>query len=598
MARGGYCGKEWGLVTCGREGQKTSRNTGSADGNRLRFKGLFLSGGQGSSTTDVWTGAEFAAECRPGGISQESFGSPGVRCGDRVRLGHGTRKRGAGAEVKKLSTSKAQFFEFKQFRHGGGGSLRPSEKDLARRGYQWRKSQKAFDSSGQFKKPFPSTGATRKGSHKGFREPGLKQGVGSTERWARPHSKFTGIASCGEFEGKAEKRKKSSWARQEHQCKFKQFGQSRQFRFRSPSEAWACSSSGDVSKLKTSHVQETSEVHEKVRERSRTRSGGGKPSVSSVGDWKENCLGKAKELATMPLHAVRHPDKVAEGPDREGRPSNGVVLEIGAPGSFGWGLEHRMASDASSGSLDPQAVGRGSGGFGECDGIFEEHGRSQQKCRQDSSTQWSSGKRNFRVWPSEAVRQEGKRKGQGQEGGEQERVVADCLRSKYPAKSGSNSIAESLMKQNGSFGRFLKLVHERPYLEGSRPRTSLNTDRRDCKLFPSLLVVPLQAEATRSSRRNRRGRGHNSTWGDVRVLWCMFTFLEGGMPHRHEDQVRLADRAAATFWSPQHASYAGCLHDEIHRFNRLRLDQPLGRGLEQLEKLITRIQNSGYNPGS
>jgi len=113
-----------------------------------------------------------------------------------------------------------------------------------------------------------------------------------------------------------------------------------------------------------------------------------------------------------------------------------------------------------------------------------------------------------------------------------------------------------------------------------------------------LLVVPKPAEATRSSRRNRRGRGHDSTWGDVRVLWCMFTFLEGGSPHKHEDQVRLANGAAATVWSPQHASYAGCLHDEIHNFNRLRLDQPLGRGLEHLEQLITRIQNSSCNPGS
>ncbi len=598
MARSGDRGKEWGLAACGREGPKTSRNTGSSDGNRLRFKGLFLSGGQGSSTTDVWSGAEFAAECRPSGISQEGFRSPGVRCGDRVRLCHGTRKCRAGAEAEKLSTSKAQLFKFKQFRDGGGGPLRPSEKDLARRGYQWRKSQKTFDTSGQLKEPFPFTGATRKRSQKEFREPGLKQDVGSTERWAGSHSRFTGIASCGEFERKTEKRKRSSWAGQEHQWKFKQFGQPRQLGFRSPSEAWTCSSSGDVSKLKTPNVQKASEVHEKVRKGSGTGSGGGKPPVPSVRDWKEDCLGQAKELATMSLHAVRHPDKVAEGPDREGRPSNGFVPEIGAPGSFGWGLEHRLASDASSGSLDPQTVGRGSGGFGKCDGIFEEHGRSQQKCRQDSSTQWSSGKRNFRVWAPEANRQEGKRKGQRKEGGEQERIVAGCLRSECPAKPGFNSIAESLMKQNGSFGRFLKLVHERPYLEGSRPRTSLNTDRRDCKLFPSLLVVPLQAEATRSSRRNRRGRGHRSTWGDVRVLWCMFTFLEGGMPHRQEDQVRLADRAAATFWSPLHASYAGCLHDEIHRFNRLRSDQPLGRGLEQLEKLITRIHNSGYNPGS
>ena len=588
MARGGHCGKEWGLVACGCEGQKTSRDTGSADCNRLRFQSVLLSGGQSPSAADVRPRAEFAAGCGPCRPGQESWRSPGVRCGDCVCLSHGARKRGAWPEAKKFPTSKTQHFEFKQFKHGRGGLLRPSEKDLARRGYQWRKSQKAFGDGGQLKEPFPFTGTTREGNHQRFRKPGLRQGVESPERWARSYSGVTGIAPCGKFERKAEKRKGSSWPRQEHECKFEQFRRSRQFGFRSSPEARACSCSGDVSKLKTSHVQETSEIHKEVCERSRTRSGGRKSPLSSVGDWKENCLGQAKELATLPLHAVRHPHQVAEGPDRKGHTSDCVVSEIGAPSSFGWGLEHRLAS----------AVGRGSGGFGKCDGIFEEHGRSQQKCREDPSIQWSTRERRSRVWPPEAERQEGKRKGQGQEGGRQNRVVDDYLRTVFPAKPGSNSIAESLMKQNGSFGRFLKLVHERPYLEGSRPRTSLNTDRRDCKLFPSLLVVPKQAEATRSSRRNRRGRGHRSTWGDVHVLWCMFTFLEGGSPHKFEDQVRLADRAAATSWSPQHASYAGCLHDEIHKFNRLRSEQPLGRGLEQLEKLITRIQNSSYNPGS
>ena len=599
MARGGNRGKKWGLAASGCEGQKASRNSGSVDSNRIRLEGLLPCGDQSSSAAHVWSRAEFAAECGSCRASQESERGAGVRCRDHFCISHGARKRGPWTQSKDFETSEGQFPKFKQFRHGGGRPLRRSEKELARRGYRWRRSKKAFIGSGQWQESLSLTGASGEGDHKGLRRPGLGQSVEPSEGRKRSCSEFAGTTPCGKFERQAEEREKQTQPGQEHQCKLKQFRRSGQLWIGASSKEGTCKGGGDVPKLETSHVSQTSEIHKKVCKGGGTRSGGGKPPLSPVRDWKEDRLGKAEEPAEMSLHAVRHPDEVAEGPDRESNTSNSVVPSVGAPSSPRRRLEHCLASDASSGSLDPQAVGRGSGRFGKCACIPEKHGRSQQECRQDPSIQRCSGKRSCRVsawWKS--PRQEGQREGQRQEGGGQSGVIADCEKPVGPAKPGSNSIAESLMRQNGSFGRFLKLVHEKLYLEGSRPRTSLNTDRRDCKIFPSLLVVPKPAEATRSSRRNRRGRGHDCTWGDVRVLWCMFTFLEGGSPHKHEDQVRLANRAAATVWSPQHASYAGCLHDEIHKFNRLRLDQPLGRGLGHLEQLITSIQNSSYNPGS
>ena len=41
-----------------------------------------------------------------------------------------------------------------------------------------------------------------------------------------------------------------------------------------------------------------------------------------------------------------------------------------------------------------------------------------------------------------------------------------------------------------------------------------------------------------------------------------------------------------------HQEYAGCLHDQVLTFDRLRCSDTLGRGLEQLEKLVTTIRNS------
>lgn len=164
------------------------------------------------------------------------------------------------------------------------------------------------------------------------------------------------------------------------------------------------------------------------------------------------------------------------------------------------------------------------------------------------------------------------------------------------AKPVGNSVVRALLEGHGSFSRFLKVVQEISF-SGSGPRTPSNNNQEgSVSIFPSLLVVPELGKAC-GSRRNRRRRGRGDTWEHVRILWCFFTFLEGGSPFKHSDQVSLARLASTTVWTDKHSAYAGYLHDEIHKFGRLKVDDTLSRGLEELNKMVTIVRNSQYSPG-
>lgn len=166
----------------------------------------------------------------------------------------------------------------------------------------------------------------------------------------------------------------------------------------------------------------------------------------------------------------------------------------------------------------------------------------------------------------------------------------------HAAKPATNSIVRALLEGHGSFSRFLKVVHEISS-NGSGPRTPSNSHQEgSVSIFPSLLVVPELGRAC-GSRRNRRRRGRGDTWEHVRILWCFFTFLEGGCPFKHSAQVSLARRASLTVWTDKHSAYAGYLHDEIHKFGRLKVDDTLSRGLQELNKMVTLVRNSQYSPG-
>ena len=132
---------------------------------------------------------------------------------------------------------------------------------------------------------------------------------------------------------------------------------------------------------------------------------------------------------------------------------------------------------------------------------------------------------------------------------------------------------------------------------GPGPRTpSDNIKGGSSHIFPSLLVTPSECQAN-SSRRNHRRRGRADTWKQVEVVWNYFNFLEGGSPYSRHDQVSLAKRCSMTVWTSKHSTYAGFLHDEIHKFGRLSENDSLGRGLEELNKMVSIIRNSQYSPG-
>ena len=94
------------------------------------------------------------------------------------------------------------------------------------------------------------------------------------------------------------------------------FGRER-FKFQSSSASWTCKGSGDIPVVEKENVSTAAEACVQICARSRERSGGRESCLSSVGDREKDQLGKAKESPTLSLHAVRHPDKVAEGSQTE-----------------------------------------------------------------------------------------------------------------------------------------------------------------------------------------------------------------------------------------------------------------------------------------
>ena len=168
---------------------------------------------------------------------------------------------------------------------------------------------------------------------------------------------------------------------------------------------------------------------------------------------------------------------------------------------------------------------------------------------------------------------------------------------KNAAKSVGNSLLEEVIRSHGSFGRFLKVMHDTSPKHGSGPRTPPAGGH--INLFPSFLVVPDDKSSTSSARIRARRRGRETSWKWAETIWALFTFLEGGAPSKLADQLALANRARACQWSSNHAHFAGLLQQQIHEFVRLRSNVALSRGTQKLSEFIKSIKpnNSTYKPG-
>ena len=109
-------------------------------------------------------------------------------------------------------------------------------------------------------------------------------------------------------------------------------------------------------------------------------------------------------------------------------------------------------------------------------------------------------------------------------------------------------------------------------------------------LFPSML--PWKKPPGKS----KHGRGLQSAdkWEALewmRLLWCLFNFLEAGSPCRKNAASAAVSRASLGVWTALHESYARTMFKKVCCF----VTQPRGtldRGSAKLDELISRIRFS------
>ena len=437
MARGGYRGKKWGLVASGCEGQKTSRNTGSVDSSRVRLEDLLSCGDQSSSAAHVWSRAEFALSVDPAGLVKKA--SEVLDSDVEIIFASATEQesvdRGRKPKTSKhrkdssTSSSSSDMEEDDPF-----GVLRKTwlGEDIGG-GEQKRHSSAAASGKSRFplldrreKEITKNSDELDLGkvlSHlKGGKDPVrsllalhlVESLKGKLKKGRSSHSRDKSISASSSSSGDQDSSGSEHHRRRGHARAVETYQNSKRRMFRKP-------------------LKYTKKY---VKEVERDLGAENRPyHLSEIG--KKIAWGKQKSLQRCHYMLSDILTKLLKGPpDRKSNAPNSVVPSVGSSSSPGRRLEHCLASDTSSGSLDSQAVGRGSGRFGKCDRIPEEHGRSQQECRQDPSIQRCSGKRNRRVsawWKS--PRQEGQRERQRQEGEGQSRVISRLRKASWPCEA-------------------------------------------------------------------------------------------------------------------------------------------------------------------
>lgn len=153
------------------------------------------------------------------------------------------------------------------------------------------------------------------------------------------------------------------------------------------------------------------------------------------------------------------------------------------------------------------------------------------------------------------------------------------------------SLFDLISLQHGSFSRYWK-IHTRSYI-GTGARTPSHTTR-NTTLFPSQL--PWKTPPGKS--RTRRGysldvRREALCW--LHMLWALFNYLDSGSPASRDAIQSSVNRASAGDWTALHESHARTMYARILKYCAL----PRGtmeRGTGKLNDLISRIQDSQYNP--
>ena len=500
----------------------------------------------------------------------------------------------------KAGPCKQQQFEFRGVR--SGSNSREVEKELARRGYQirkgiWKAERERKISSFDRGKIF-----------KGQRFEGVPYAGSFDEKLEKrrgPPSDSGGHADDGEVR---EETAEQTLPKPQQFKEFEWLNNKPEFKSTASQDKRSRQSHRRLPSITKKDASKTSTLHQAVHQRGgRGTWCGRRKSLYPSRLWEEDFVGQATIAATDALPVVGDFDIAASEEVREGRASDDAWTSGAASDGIGpRGLEPKLAVDSLTQCLGSKAVGRFGGGASQCSFIPTLHGGPQQECREGQKCTASRSSVPTRSpefsedWQRrQRPKRQRKRKRSEREGWRETRDLSRPQPAVKPSGTKMrevNSVIEALRTGHGSFSRFLKILHDEPFLDGSGPRTSPVMNKEKIVLFPSLLVIPTRS-FSKSSRGKSRARGREHTWEHVRIIWAFFTFLEGGSPFRHQDQVSLAQKAFSNPWTALHQEYAGYLHDQVLNFDRLRCSDTLGRGLEQLEKLVTTIRNSSYKPG-
>lgn len=532
----------------------------------------------------------------------DSKGAPGLGGRTRICNSFGTWSRADTEKVVK--ENRKQLIKFNRWISlGSRGPSSGSQKELARQWYSWRIDKKRTIAR-KIKRqeevlidrgPSPGKGEELfRGRHGGCDENGISE-QGSFARVAS-------IADCPVDAGEAQKR--SSWQEIGQRLEQRKLGQQlklNQFYILSQGEG-TCSCCGGYAGDQEEDVQATPALCQKICERNSARPRSRRQAFSSGGLHEEDQFWQAEKFAEMPLPLRSCTRTSAEG----GLCQSGIAGDS-LPTSFSsgfdrFGLADSLVVDTRCRSFREETLGRGRNQPSACDSICAEHARFGSQHRKLETKRAGQRRRRSRqtdqAWKGRSQRQQAERQqGPNRPVKHQPNCMAAGGQS---AKSGLNEpVLDSIRSSWGSFGRFLKLVDKSPgysdNFEGVGHRTPFH-DGKDFALFPSLFVKPSGAHRSKGARSRLRGRGHDISWEWVKVVWAFFTFLEGGQPYKDVDQRALVRKANLVPWTQKHQEYAGYLHDQIHRFVRLKSEsEPLSRGILKLDKLIKVVKISQYD---
>ena len=518
----------------------------------------------------------------------------------RAGLCNGIGTHCAEANHVKREKEEGRQLIFRRKRGERGGEHRfPAERDMARRWY-WRRQEKKGQRRGlahqaQVEEVCHDRAEERQPCT-GVQFSAGRGGSSSSRCWEWGPTSRLASAATGSVSQERQKRKR--WPKAEgKKLKVERLFEREQLRSGGRHSAGSFPSCAQLPEVQEEDVPGPSSSCSEICPRDGGRAGSKRSPLSGGGLQPPHPLGEATQSSEVPLSSECCDGGAAEGRARACCTPVRSDSSSSSPGCVGrWRLADSLAPDPCRGPVRKEVVRRHprkpstrhrlpAVDGGACQGHREPsqkglHQRRSRGCREGEGRQGQK-ERSFKE-------REGQAPVRDLRGVERADSRADDLSSPFC------DILHCLEDSKGSFGRFWKLIKSSNLQRRSGPRTP-PVPTKEVSLFPSLLVLPEYEGKSRGARKRARRRGREESWRVVEIMWAYFTFLDAGSPYRSTDQQRLLDRAVCNPWTALHSSYAGSLHDEIHRYIRLQSHEvPLSRGILKLSELVKIVRNSDY----